>query len=71
MRHGARDIGESSVEESFTGCCTAEAGDTICAPDFTLEFVVVGEFLVCEVLAMGWDHETQSGNLLCAISRSA
>jgi hypothetical protein len=40
------------VEESFTCCCAAETGDTIRAADFTLEFVVVREFLVCYILVL-------------------
>jgi hypothetical protein len=40
------------VEESFTRGCAAEAGNAIRASDLTLEFVVVGEFLVCFLLVM-------------------
>lgn len=34
------------VEKSFTCRCATEAGDAICAANLTLEFVVVGEFLI-------------------------
>ena len=37
------------VEESFAGCRAAEAGNTIQAADFALEFVVVCQLLVCDV----------------------
>ena len=45
-----RVTNEILVEESFTCCCAAETGDTIRAADLTLEFVVVGEFLICDML---------------------
>ena len=38
------------VEKSFTRCCTAEARNTICTSDLTFKFVIVGEFLVCDML---------------------
>lgn len=44
-----KDI-ERLVEESFTCCCTAKAGNAICASDLTLELIVVREFFVCEML---------------------
>lgn len=47
-----RVTNEILVEESFTCCCAAETGDTIRAADLTLEFVVVGEFLICVRLAL-------------------
>ena len=34
------------VEESFTRCGTTKARNTICTPDLTLKFVIVGKFLI-------------------------
>jgi hypothetical protein len=56
------------VEESFTRGCAAEAGNAVRAPDLTLEFVVVGEFLICVWLVLINGKES-GGPTLCDVTK--
>jgi hypothetical protein len=48
-RHARKRDEGRLVEESFTSRRPAETGDSVRAADLALEFVIVGQFLICKV----------------------
>lgn len=63
--------GETSVEEAFTRCRAAQAGDAVHAADFSFELVVVRQLLVWTPVSMIPLNGPMGNNLLMAMSRSA